>query len=378
MITQTLALFLDAYRELNAKKLFWVTLIVSGVVIGAFALLGVSDRGFTLLTFEFDVPMPQFVYKWAFDFFVVGIWVSWGAIILALVSTAGVFPDLLAGGAIDLYLSKPISRLRLFLTKYATGLLFVLLQSVIFAVVAYLVMGFRAGEWKPSLFLIIPLVVCLFSYVFAISVLFGVLTRSTVAAILLTVLMWALFASASWAEEFVLRFKLMAEHQARAADRQVESLDAEIKATGGAFSLSNPLGMRTANLKQRRDRARQQAQQTWDGARQLGTAHRILYGVATVLPKTSQTINILDRQLFTEAETQATSGGEPPPDAPPAFGGDERDVNRAERVRAFQEADIEGELTLRNRSVTWIIGTSLLFEAVVLALAAWIFCRRDY
>jgi hypothetical protein len=33
---------------------------------------------------------------------------------------------------------------------------------------------------------------------------------------------------------------------------------------------------------------------------------------------------------------------------------------------------------LNKRPIWWIVGTSLGFEAVVLAVAAWIFCRRDY
>ena len=40
MLTQTLALLLDAYRELNAKKLFWITMILSGVIVLAFAAVG--------------------------------------------------------------------------------------------------------------------------------------------------------------------------------------------------------------------------------------------------------------------------------------------------------------------------------------------------
>ena len=32
-MTQTLALLLDAYRELNAKKLFWVVLAISLIVV---------------------------------------------------------------------------------------------------------------------------------------------------------------------------------------------------------------------------------------------------------------------------------------------------------------------------------------------------------
>jgi hypothetical protein len=33
---------------------------------------------------------------------------------------------------------------------------------------------------------------------------------------------------------------------------------------------------------------------------------------------------------------------------------------------------------MHDRSLAWVLGTSLLFEAVVLALAGWLSCRRDY
>ena len=32
----------------------------------------------------------------------------------------------------------------------------------------------------------------------------------------------------------------------------------------------------------------------------------------------------------------------------------------------------------RSRSVLWIVGTSLGFEAFILAICCWIFSRRDY
>ena len=39
---QTWALLLDAYRELNAKKLFWITLILSALAVASFAFVGVN------------------------------------------------------------------------------------------------------------------------------------------------------------------------------------------------------------------------------------------------------------------------------------------------------------------------------------------------
>ena len=191
---QTIALIIDAYRDLNARKLFWITMILSGVVMVAFAFLGVSEPNLTFAKWHFDMtPLPaSVVYKTVFSYAVIGVWLSWAAIILALVSTAGLYPDLISGGTIDLYLSKPIGRLRLFLTKYFTGLLFVTLSSG-FSLFHWHMLSFSAGgahEWLPSLFLAIPIVVCLFSYLFAFCVFLGVWTRSTIAALLLTVLLW--------------------------------------------------------------------------------------------------------------------------------------------------------------------------------------------
>jgi hypothetical protein len=38
----------------------------------------------------------------------------------------------------------------------------------------------------------------------------------------------------------------------------------------------------------------------------------------------------------------------------------------------------EFQQEVNSRSWGWIVGTSVGFECVMLALAAWIFCRRDY
>jgi len=72
------------------------------------------------------------LYRAIFSSFMVTIWLAWAATILALISTASIFPDFLSGGAIDLVLSKPIGRFKLFFFKYVTSLLFVLLQVAIF------------------------------------------------------------------------------------------------------------------------------------------------------------------------------------------------------------------------------------------------------
>ena len=47
-MTVVTALFIDAYRQLNAKKLFWITLAISGIVVAFYASIGVNDSGMTM------------------------------------------------------------------------------------------------------------------------------------------------------------------------------------------------------------------------------------------------------------------------------------------------------------------------------------------
>ena len=258
-MNKTLALLLDSYRELNAKRLFWIVLLLSGLVVGAFAILGLKDDTITL--FWWKTPLradvlsyisPATFYKDLFEYFGIGFWLSWIGNILALVSTAGVFPDFLAAGSIDLYLSKPISRVRLFLTKYVGGLIFVTLQVAIFSTCCFLVLGLRGHSWQPAIFLAIPLVLLVFSYLFSICVLLGVLTRSAIAAMLLTLLIWFVLWGVQTTEMALLRQSVQNQVETESLDRQIDqtkesladlkSTPATTRSTDGNAAGMNPFG----------------------------------------------------------------------------------------------------------------------------------------
>ena len=371
MIRQTLAIFLDAYRDLNARKLFWVTLILTAVFVGAFALLGVNDKGLKIVAWQIEMPrqVAMYGYKYTFRLVILSIWLTWAATILALISTAGIFPDLITGGSIDLYLSKPLGRARLFATKYLAGLAFVTLQVVVVTVGGFLIMGLRGHEWIPKLFLSIPIVICLFSYLFAICVFFGVLTRSTIAALLVTIVAWFLLASVDWSEQWVL-----AGH--RAFQSQTDSLDAQLArepvTTHPAEEESpgnSPDFNGRGSLRQRAETARELAM--WSGRFQ-----RILYGIKTVTPKTTDTSDLLNRYVFTEEEVEQSLN--PPPQREGSPWRRRQNGGQAADDQATVAGAKTATLELYNRSPTWVIGTSLLFELVVVTLAGWMFVRRDY
>jgi hypothetical protein len=347
MIRQTLALLLDAYRDLNARKLFWITLVLSAIFVLVFSCFGADSTGFKILGWRFDMPRhdAEVAFKSIFRSGVIGFWLTWVATILALISTAGIFPDFITGGSIDLYLSKPLSRARLFITKYFSGLLFVALQVFVVAVGGFLVMGFRGHQWMPSIFWSIPIVICFFSYLFGICVFFGVSTRSTIAALLLTLLFWGVFAGLDIAERPLLMMRNTFENQ---ADRP--------------FVATNPAAQKEHESDQR-------------NAWLFRLMHRTAYIAKTITPKTSDTIDLLDREIFTEADLTASLDQQRERaqargrEGPTPFGTDP-DATLAGAKQTFHE--------IWSRSPTWVIGTSLAFEFVVVFWAGWIFCRRDY
>ena len=83
--------------------------------------------------------------------------------------------------------------------------------------------GLRGGAWEPGLFLAVPLVVCFFSYLFSVCVFLGVVTRSTLAALLVTLLFWFLVFSVGAAENLLLTFHTMDKHGVTLEDMQAAS-----------------------------------------------------------------------------------------------------------------------------------------------------------
>jgi ABC-type transport system involved in multi-copper enzyme maturation permease subunit len=389
MLTQTAALFLDAYRELNAKRMFWIVLVLSLLVVAAFALVGINDKGITVLNFEFPslfnthfIP-PATFYKILFAGLGVGWWLNWVGIVLALVSTAGIIPDFVAGGSVDLYLSKPLSRLRLFLTKYATGLLFATLQVLLFSAACFLLIGLRADVWDVRLFIAVPVVVGIFSYLFCVCALIGLVTRSTVAALLLTVLFWLLIFGVETSEQIVFMGVTAGKMETQAYQNQFASLDRQDAALKERVaSGDNAAAPEILAVAQRR-RELEEKKRLSDPRRQnIATAHRLLYAAKTVLPKKGETNALLQRWLnidTTDMDEQRLENRERRRALRNGTSGWLNGFRDRTEVR-FDDPDVirEVKATLDARPVAWVVGTSLAFEAAVLALASWLFCRRDY
>ena len=377
MLTQTLAMFVDAYRELNAKKLFWITMILSGLVVAAFGAVGFNETGFSIFWKSFDhtffnttlLPKEQ-LYKNLFLTLGVQTWLGWLAIILALVSTAPMFPDFLSGGAVDLYLARPLGRTRLFLTKYLVGLLFVAIQVAVFCVASFLVIGLRGGAWVPGLFLAVPVVVLMFSYLWSICAFIGTVTRSTIAALLLTMLAWFAIFGVDATEGTLLTFSVGSKVTQELLDEDIARFQTDIATLNAKPATTQPKSieaMRVRTLEASLQAARADRAKTSDP---FATWHKVAYIAKWPLPKTAETTKLLERWLdrqFRGSRERAESD----PDE-----NTNRSFFKSQRTQRLTELKVEQ--ILRERSAVWVIGTSLMFEAAVLALTTWFFSRRDY
>ncbi|HUU86010.1 MAG TPA: ABC transporter permease [Phycisphaerae bacterium] len=195
---QLWALIVDGFRESRDRKIFWVMLGITVLIAAVMACVGYDETGVTIL-FKWHLDDPTFVAGTdAQRAHVTGILIYWAAdkyigivgIALALIATAGFFPSMMEQGAIDAILSKPISRLRLFFGKYLASMTFVFVQSAVFVVLTFLVVGIRWKQWLWPYFWCIPLSVILFSYIYAFYTFFAVRMRGSLAPLLLTFLCW--------------------------------------------------------------------------------------------------------------------------------------------------------------------------------------------
>ena len=328
---QFTTVLLDSLLLLRARALFWVTLGISALAAVIYLSIGFSDRGVTVMFGVTEIEsewlrqgseFAELFYLGLFSKFIVGLWLSWIAVILALISCAPIYPDFMAEGSAGIALSKPIGRLRLFLYKYAGSLLFVVVQVGVFALIVILAIRWRVGVWNFSILWVVPLVVLVFSYLYGVVVLVAVRTRSVLASVLTAMLVWFVAWLGQKSEEMLYTFAYM------------EPPPGMVETGGGDFG---------------RMRERMKG---W---------HRMSLWALAPMPKTTETMNLMDRLVV--------------------VGGKQGFSNSAFAAFLFgmePQADEKVDQAVARHSAGYVLGTSLGFNLLVMAWAAWIFCRKDF
>ncbi|MBT6165519.1 MAG: ABC transporter permease [Phycisphaerae bacterium] len=376
------ALLTDAYRQLSAAKLFWVSLGISVLVVIAFGSIGFTETGVSIgfgIT-EIESEFLNAGSRWSrglyigiFSGFLVSIWLAWIATVLALISTCSIFPEFVHSGSIELTISKPIGRLKLFFAKYLVSLLFVILQVAIFCVGIFLCVGLRIGEWNPMIFAAIPIVATFFSYLFAVCVLVGILTRSGITALLITGVFWMSLWSIQTSEAVLNRFVTQQQVDIERFQEGIEQTNTKIAKINKTSTEDDE---RLVSLEERNKRFVADKLEAEESLESLTQWHDPIAWVLAVSPKNAQTIGLLDRWLSDPDGFDIAA----------IMNGDMRSFENVEvdefdrTTRNARERETRKRMQdeYESKSLWYVVGTSLLFEGFILGLAAWYFRRKDF
>lgn len=112
------------------------------------------------------------------------------AMLVAIVVTSSMVPDMFQPGALHLLLSKPVSRSLLFLSKFLGGTIFVAINIAYLLTGLYLIAGIRLGIWNAGLLVCIPVFVFIFMIFYSVSALVGLIWKNAIVSVVVTAVFW--------------------------------------------------------------------------------------------------------------------------------------------------------------------------------------------
>jgi ABC-type transport system involved in multi-copper enzyme maturation permease subunit len=271
------------------------------------------------------------------------------AVLVSVIITAFFIPNMLRKGSVDLLLAKPIGRPRLLVYKFVGGLVFIFLNTAVAVGGVWLALGLRSGVWAATFLLTVFVLTFFFAILYAVSTLFGVVTRSPIAAILLT--------CAAWFGLFIVSalhgvFEVFRGLERTALALQEKLGDDAAAVLGGADGPGADNGERRRGGGVRPEDLR--FHENW--------FTRTVYVLHEVLPRTSDLYRLTDSRL----RHDLAFGEAFPPPAP-------------ERPPPELPGGIPlPQLITPPPGLGETLGVSGAFIAVMLGLACWWFATKDY
>jgi len=107
-----------------------------------------------------------------------------GIVLFGIIATAGLIPETMEKGLIDIYLSKPLARWQLVLGRILGAVTIIFANALYFVGFIWLIFGLKLGIWNLNFLLAPVLLTLVFLCLYTISVLLGILVRNAVVPIL--------------------------------------------------------------------------------------------------------------------------------------------------------------------------------------------------
>ena len=372
---QTWAILLDSLRELRSRSLFWIALGISVLVsVMLFGLIGFDEKGWKILWFATNENAllregsagQQDLLKWLFGGALLWWWLTLGAIVLALITTANTIPEFVSSGSIDLTLSKPMGRVRLYVIKVASALLFMILQVTICVAIAYVLSGVRFGYWFHEAWLALPLVTLQFLYLFAVMSFVGLITRSSLASLLAVFIFWGTVSVTQFAANQLEKIAVESRLTVQNLEKRIGQIR-ERAATEGR-ELFPAEQMRIANLDE-------QIKFAHNAVETILPWKRPIERLELMVPKTADIQKIIAEEMDapTIADLMLRLKGFDA-DQMAAMAG----MADGQQFRDAQEAGAAGQRAARKVNGPVSIGSSMIVTSFLLGLSLWIFTRRDF
>jgi ABC-type transport system involved in multi-copper enzyme maturation permease subunit len=201
------ALLEDAFRQVMDNKVFRLLLLLCIVLVAPWYLMGFREDGIHLLYGWKTIAYSDFLGSFGrtsqaasdtqiqFIQSLQSLFVEWFAglfgFLFCIAATAFFVPRMLEKGAADTLFTKPIHRFALLAARYTAGILFVGILSLVLVVGIHVGLLIFSGYSDPAFLWSALTLVYVYAIVQTVSVIVGVFTRSSVAAILCTTIFLA-------------------------------------------------------------------------------------------------------------------------------------------------------------------------------------------
>ncbi len=129
-----------------------------------------------------------------------------GGLFLSIFSASSFIPNMLEKGTVDLLLSKPVSRWQLILGKFLGGVLIVFFNIAYLIISIWVLIGFKFAIWDLSFLYSILTITFTFATLYSLIILVGILTQSSVLAMMLSYLIFFILSPILNARESISLF----------------------------------------------------------------------------------------------------------------------------------------------------------------------------
>lgn len=174
-----LTIIQNTFREAIAKKIFIGYYIIYTIIILVFLFAVNLDavEGVISLTDVKQSVMSLQAIMTSVSYLLV--------LIFCIISSASFIPSMVEKGTVDLLISKPLSRFTILISKYLGAVIFVGISLIYFIGSIWLILSLKSGYWNFNFLFVILSLTFAFAVMYSIVVLIGLLTNSSIIAILI-------------------------------------------------------------------------------------------------------------------------------------------------------------------------------------------------